>query len=142
MYLTSYLIYDVLEKGLLVSTVSLLEKLRLSNDRWLEAILRMIYNSGGFLKSSWDEWVCTHFVFIVIRIWCMFTSRRCINHAYNHKRQELAGTAGFWTLCPDCSTVRNHWFCQTQPTVQGTCPESRAFLIYTLRTLTLHSEHL
>lgn len=41
-----------LEKGLLVSTVSLLEKLRLSNDRWLEAILRMIYNSGGFLQSS------------------------------------------------------------------------------------------
>ena len=41
-----------LEKGLLVSTVSLLEKLRSSNERWLEAILRMIYNSGGFLKSS------------------------------------------------------------------------------------------
>lgn len=41
-----------LEKGLLASTVSLLEKLRLSNDRWLEAILRMIYNSGGFLESS------------------------------------------------------------------------------------------
>ena len=41
-----------LEKGLLVSTVSLLEKLRLSNDHWLEAILRMIYNSGGFLEPS------------------------------------------------------------------------------------------
>jgi len=42
-----------LEKGLLASTVSLLETLRLSNDCWLEAILRMIYNSGGFLESSW-----------------------------------------------------------------------------------------
>ena len=41
-----------LKEGLLVSTVSLLEKLRLSNERWLEAILRMIYNSGGFLESS------------------------------------------------------------------------------------------
>lgn len=34
---------------LLISHSSLLSKLRLSNDRWLEAILRMIYNSGGFL---------------------------------------------------------------------------------------------
>lgn len=41
-----------LEKGLLVSTVSLLETLRLSNDCWLEAILRMIYNSGGFLEPA------------------------------------------------------------------------------------------
>lgn len=41
-----------LEKGLLVSSVSLLERLRLSNIYWLEAIIRMIYNSGGFLESS------------------------------------------------------------------------------------------
>lgn len=37
-----------LEKELLVSTVSLLEKLGLSNVRWT---FRMIYNSGGFLES-------------------------------------------------------------------------------------------
>lgn len=38
--------------GLLESRISLLEKIRLSNDCWLEAILRMIYNSGGFLVPS------------------------------------------------------------------------------------------
>lgn len=37
--------------GLLNTRLSLLEKLRSLNDRWLEAILRMIYNSGGFLES-------------------------------------------------------------------------------------------
>lgn len=37
---------------LLSSRISLLEKIRLSNDCWLEAILRMIYNSGGFLTPS------------------------------------------------------------------------------------------
>lgn len=39
-------------EGLLNTRLSLLEKLRLSNDGWLEAILRMIYNSGGFLVPS------------------------------------------------------------------------------------------
>ena len=39
-------------QGLLEVRVSLLEKIRLSNDCWLEAILRMIYNSGGFLVPS------------------------------------------------------------------------------------------
>ena len=34
----------------LESNVSLLETLRSSNGCWLEAILRMIYNSGGFLE--------------------------------------------------------------------------------------------
>ena len=37
---------------LLDTRVSLLEKIRLSNGCWLEAILRMIYNSGGFLVPS------------------------------------------------------------------------------------------
>lgn len=37
---------------LLNTHLSLLEKLRRSNARWLEAILRMIYNSGGFLEPS------------------------------------------------------------------------------------------
>lgn len=37
---------------LLNTRLSLLEYLRLSNDRWLEAILRMIYNSGGVLEPS------------------------------------------------------------------------------------------
>ncbi len=41
-----------LESGLLTSTVSLLETLRLSNGCWLEAILRTIYNSGGFLEPA------------------------------------------------------------------------------------------
>lgn len=40
------------DKTLLESRISLLEKIRLSNDCWLEAILRMIYNSGGFLVPS------------------------------------------------------------------------------------------
>lgn len=31
--------------------VSLLEKARTTNSSWLEAVLRMIYNSGGFLES-------------------------------------------------------------------------------------------
>lgn len=39
-------------QGLLESRISLLEKIRLSNEWWLEAILRMIYNSGGFLVPS------------------------------------------------------------------------------------------
>lgn len=37
---------------LLNTQISLLENIRLSNDRWLEVILRMIYNSGGFLEPS------------------------------------------------------------------------------------------
>lgn len=37
---------------LLESRISLLKKIRLSNHCWLEAILRMIYNSGGFLEPS------------------------------------------------------------------------------------------
>jgi hypothetical protein len=37
---------------LLDSRISLLEELRSSNGSWLEAILRMIYNSGGFLTPS------------------------------------------------------------------------------------------
>ncbi len=41
-----------LESGLLTSTVSLLETLRLSNGCWLETILRTIYNSGGFLEPA------------------------------------------------------------------------------------------
>lgn len=41
-----------LENGLLTSAVSLLKKLRLSNGCWLEAILRTIYNSGGFLEPA------------------------------------------------------------------------------------------
>lgn len=36
-------------EGLLSSLVCLLDQLRHSNHCWLEAILRMIYNSGGFL---------------------------------------------------------------------------------------------
>lgn len=36
-------------EGLLSSLVPLLDQLRHSNPCWLEAILRMIYNSGGFL---------------------------------------------------------------------------------------------
>ena len=39
-------------QGLLNARISLLEKIRLSNECWLEAILRMIYNSGGFLVPS------------------------------------------------------------------------------------------
>lgn len=38
-----------LGEELLTSEVSLLEKVRTMNNCWLEAILRMIYNSGGFL---------------------------------------------------------------------------------------------
>ena len=37
---------------LLESRISLLEKIRSSNGCWLEAIIRMIYNSGGFLESA------------------------------------------------------------------------------------------
>lgn len=36
----------------LASRISLLETLRSSNAGWLEAILRMIYNSGGFLEPA------------------------------------------------------------------------------------------
>lgn len=39
-----------LGEELLSSKVSLLEKTRAANSCWLEAILRMIYNSGGFLE--------------------------------------------------------------------------------------------
>ena len=44
--------YRLLEYGeeLLYSTVSLLEKMMCSVDRWLAAVLRMIYNSGGRLQ--------------------------------------------------------------------------------------------
>jgi len=35
---------------LLKSSVSLLLKLRSSNKQWLEGILRLIYNSGGYLE--------------------------------------------------------------------------------------------
>jgi len=38
-------------EGLLSAGVSLLDKLRGSNEEWLETILRFIYNSGGFLVS-------------------------------------------------------------------------------------------
>ena len=41
-----------LGEGLLHSNVSLLETLRSSNGCWLEAILHMIYNSGGFLEPA------------------------------------------------------------------------------------------
>lgn len=41
-----------LGEGLLRSNVSLLETLRSSNGCWLETILRMIYNSGGFLEPA------------------------------------------------------------------------------------------
>lgn len=41
-----------LGEGFLRSNVSLLETLRSSNSCWLEAILRMIYNSGGFLEPA------------------------------------------------------------------------------------------
>ena len=37
---------------LLNASMSLLDKLRSSNEEWLETILRFIYNSGGFLVSS------------------------------------------------------------------------------------------
>jgi len=37
---------------LLKSGMSLLEELRRSNERWLETILRFIYNSGGFLVPA------------------------------------------------------------------------------------------
>ena len=36
----------------LMSNVSLLETLRASNSCWLEAILRIIYNSGGSLEPA------------------------------------------------------------------------------------------
>lgn len=36
----------------LASKVSLLETQRASNAGWLEAILRMIYNSGGYLEAA------------------------------------------------------------------------------------------
>ena len=36
---------------LLSTSMSLLDKLRSSNEEWLETILRFIYNSGGFLVS-------------------------------------------------------------------------------------------
>ena len=39
-----------LGEELLTSGVSLLEKVRTTNGCWLEAVLRMIYNSGGFLE--------------------------------------------------------------------------------------------
>lgn len=41
-----------LGEGFLHSHASLLETLRSSNNCWLEAILRMIYNSGGFLEPA------------------------------------------------------------------------------------------
>lgn len=41
-----------LGEELLCSNLSLLGTLRSSNGRWLEAILRMIYNSGGFLEPA------------------------------------------------------------------------------------------
>ena len=41
-----------LGEGFLRSNVSLLETLRSSNGCWLEAVLRMIYNSGGFLQPA------------------------------------------------------------------------------------------
>lgn len=46
--------YCLLELGerFLHSNASLLETLRSSNGCWLEAILRMIYNSGGFLEPA------------------------------------------------------------------------------------------
>ena len=46
--------YCLLELGekFLNSNASLLETLRSSNSCWLEAILRMIYNSGGFLEPA------------------------------------------------------------------------------------------
>ena len=46
--------YCLLELGdeFLGSHASLLETLRSRNGCWLEAILRMIYNSGGFLEPA------------------------------------------------------------------------------------------
>ncbi len=40
------------DKEMLLSGVSLPETLRASNGCWLEAILRMIYNLGGFLEPA------------------------------------------------------------------------------------------
>lgn len=40
---------------LLTTSVSLLEKLRKDNCDWLRIILRYIYNSGVFLRSTWSQ---------------------------------------------------------------------------------------
>ena len=40
------------DEGLLTSDGSLVETLRISNGCWLEAVIRMIYNSGGFLEPA------------------------------------------------------------------------------------------
>lgn len=52
-YLKS-IVYQLLGsgEGILHFTVSLLETLRSSSACWLEAILRMIYNPGGFLEAA------------------------------------------------------------------------------------------
>lgn len=41
-----------LGEGLLYSNVSLLGTLRSSNNCWLESVLHIIYNSGGFLEPA------------------------------------------------------------------------------------------
>ncbi len=45
--------YQVLQycEDILYSTDSLLESLRYEHENWLEIILRIIYNSGGFLPA-------------------------------------------------------------------------------------------
>ena len=40
------------DQWILADPVSLLDKIRLQNQRWLEDILRLIYNAGGFLVPS------------------------------------------------------------------------------------------
>lgn len=40
-----------LGKEFLASGSSMFEKIRTTNSYWLEAVLRMIYNSGGFLEA-------------------------------------------------------------------------------------------
>lgn len=40
---------------LLTTSVSLLEKLRSDTCDWLRIVLRFIYNSGVFLRSTWDQ---------------------------------------------------------------------------------------
>ena len=40
------------DQRLLTAPFSLLDTIRLQNERWLEDILRLIYNSGGFLVPS------------------------------------------------------------------------------------------
>ena len=40
------------DQRLLTDPVSLFDTIRLQNERWLEDILRLIYNSGGFLVPS------------------------------------------------------------------------------------------